>query len=125
MKIEITRNLYNLALSRIEELLPKVSDDTPLDSPLSIELVLMSDIVEEYEKKHYPISKPAFNEVIKLRLEEENMKKQDFARQIGVSPNRVSEYLSGKAEPSLRTARLICQTLNIKADIALGMAMNL
>lgn len=121
MKTEITEALYNTALYRIEELLPLVSDETSTTSPSSVELCLMSDIVEEYETLHFPISKPAFNDVIKLRLDEENMKKQELARKIGVSPSRISEYISGKSEPTLRIARLICQTLNIKADVALGL----
>lgn len=121
MKKEINENIYNMALARIEELLPLVSDETSTNHPNSVELCLMSDIVEEYEKIHFPISKPAFNEVIKLRLEEENMKKQELAKSVGVSPSRISEYISGKAEPTLKTARSICQTLNIKAEVALGL----
>lgn len=122
MKTEITEAIYNMALGRIEVLLPLVTDETSLNDPASVELVLMSDIVEEYEKLHFPISKPAFSDVIKLRLEEENMKKQELASRIGVSPSRVSEYISGKAEPTLKITRLICQTLNIRADVALGLA---
>lgn len=121
MKKEINNELYNMALSRIEELLPLVSDETSTNDPNSVELCLMSDIVEEYEKLHYPISKPAFNEIIKLRLEEENMKKQELAKTVGVSPSRISEYISGKAEPTLRIARSICQALDIKAEVALGL----
>ncbi len=55
---EITKGQYEFAEQRIEELLPLVNDDTPLDDPKCVELTLMSDIVEEYEKIHYPIAKP-------------------------------------------------------------------
>lgn len=121
MKREITETIYNMALSRIEELLPVVTDETSVDDPKSVELCLMADIVEEYEKIHFPIAKPDFKEVIKLRLEEENMQKKIFAERIGVSPSRVSEYLSGKAEPTLKVASAICRTLNIRADVALSL----
>lgn len=121
MKTEITESLYNMALARIEELLPLVTEETPAEDAKSVELCLMSDIVEEYEKKHFPIAKPDFKEVIKMRLEEENMQKKTLAERIGVSPSRVSEYLSGKAEPTLKVASAICRTLNIKADIALSL----
>lgn len=121
MERKITESIYNMALSRIEELLPMVTEKTSVDDPKSVELCFMSDIVEEYEKLHFPISKPDFKEVIKLRLEEENIQKKVFAEQIGVSPSRVSEYLSGKAEPTLKVAGAICRTLNIKADIALNL----
>ena len=121
MKTELTKDLYDMALVRIEVLLPLVSDETPLSDPNSVELCLMSDIVEESEKIHFPISKPLFHEVIKLRLEEENMKKMDLAQKIGVSPSRISEYISGKSEPTLKIARLICQALKINGNVALGL----
>ena len=46
---------YRYALKRIDELLPLVTDDTPVTDPNMIELQQMSDIVIEYEKIHYPI----------------------------------------------------------------------
>lgn len=42
---------YNWAMKRIDELLPKVKDETPDDDPNSIELYLLSALVEEYEEK--------------------------------------------------------------------------
>lgn len=51
----ITKEQYEFALNKIEELLPLVTDETPANAPEAIELALMSDIVEAYEKKHYPI----------------------------------------------------------------------
>lgn len=35
-----------------------VDDSTPSDTPNYVELDMVSGIVEEYEKVHYPISKP-------------------------------------------------------------------
>lgn len=52
---------YEWAMSRIDELLPLVNDDTPDDDPNSIELYLLSALVEEYEDVHYPIGKPTLN----------------------------------------------------------------
>ena len=46
---EITREQYEFAEHRIEELLPIVNDNTPEDDPFRIELVRMSDIVEQYD----------------------------------------------------------------------------
>ena len=51
----ITKEQYEFALNRIEDLLPLVTDDTPANDKNAIELTLMSDIVESYEKKHFPI----------------------------------------------------------------------
>ena len=55
----ITKEQYEFALNRIDELLPLVTDDTPANDKNAIELTLMSDIVESYEKKHFPIGKPS------------------------------------------------------------------
>lgn len=40
----ITEALYKIE-ARIEELLDRVNDNTPVDGPRSVELALMSDIV--------------------------------------------------------------------------------
>lgn len=46
---------YEYALKRVEELLPLVGEDTPVNDPLSLELDIMSDCVANYEERHYPI----------------------------------------------------------------------
>lgn len=53
--MEISQQQYESALASIEELLPLVSDDTPSDNPNVVELIRVSEIVREYELKHYPI----------------------------------------------------------------------
>ena len=47
---KITKEQYEFALNRIEELLPLVTDETPANDKNAIELTLMSDIVESYEE---------------------------------------------------------------------------
>lgn len=54
--MKITEEEYEAALKRIDELLPLVTDDTPADDCNLIELLKGSDLVEEYEREHYPIS---------------------------------------------------------------------
>ncbi|MDE7134996.1 MAG: helix-turn-helix transcriptional regulator, partial [Muribaculaceae bacterium] len=39
---------------------------------------------------------------------------------LGVSPSRISEYLSGKSEPTLKVGRAISHKLGIDANIILG-----
>jgi HTH-type transcriptional regulator / antitoxin HigA len=39
---------------------------------------------------------------------------------IGVSPSRISEYLTGKSEPTLKVARMICVQLDISPSIVQG-----
>lgn len=53
--MEITKQQYEDALKRIEELLPLVTDDTPADDKNLLELIRVSNIVIAYEDIHYPI----------------------------------------------------------------------
>ena len=119
--MEITKNQYEYALNRIEALLPVVTDETPLSDPASIELEIVSDIVEAYEKLHYPIEKPTIGELISLSIEEKGMSQKQLASELGVSPSRVSEYINGKAEPTLRIARALCTVLGIAPAAILGL----
>lgn len=111
---------YRWALGRVEELLPLVTDDTPLSDPNSIELELLSGLVADYSDEHYSIGEPSLVDVIKLRMYEMGLTQAALAKLIDVSPSRVCEYLSGKKEPTLRHAREISRKLNIDAAIVLG-----
>lgn len=119
METVITKQLYELALAKIDELLPQVNDKTPLDDPKCVELCHYSDIVEFYEKEYFPIPVPSFNEAIEQRLKEEKMTKKSLAEKIGISPSRISDFLSKKAEPSLSQAAAICKVLKIAPSIAM------
>ena len=109
----ITKQQYEFALDRIEQLLPLVTDETSVNDRNAIELTLMSDIVEAYEKKHFPIGKPTVAELIELSLDEKRMSQKQLAEQIGISPSRISDYIAGRAEPTLKIARMLCRVLNI------------
>lgn len=54
----ITKEQYEYALGRKEELLPIV-DGYDVKSREAIELSVMSDVVVEYEKEYFPIEKPS------------------------------------------------------------------
>lgn len=120
MKKSITKEQYELALERIETLLPQVDDSTSTTDKRAVELALMSDIVIEYEKEHFPIAKPSIADIIDLSLNDKGMSKKDFAKEIGVSASRVSDYLTGRSEPTLKIARMICKVLNISPAVMLG-----
>ncbi|WP_194526919.1 hypothetical protein [Zobellia roscoffensis] len=55
---KITKELYNRANIRLEELINVVNNNTPLDSPLAKEFLKVSNIIEEYESIHYPMVDP-------------------------------------------------------------------
>ena len=115
----ITREQYEYARERIEELLPVV-DGYDVKDKAAVELSVLSDIVIEYEKEYFPIEKPTVGELIADGLVEKSMSQKDLAERLGVSPSRVSDFVSGKSEPSLKQARILCQTLGIQPAVLLG-----
>lgn len=118
--MEITKQQYEYALNRIEELLPVVTDETPIGDKNAVELTIVSDVVEAYEKVHYPIVKPTIGELISLSIAEKGMTQKQLAKELGVSASRVNDYISGRAEPTLRIARAICLVLGITPAAILG-----
>ena len=111
---------YEVLIERIEELLPKVSNETPADDRNLVELDIISNLVAEYEEKYYPVEMPTLAEIIKDEMEERGITQKQLAELLGVSPSRVSEYMTGKAEPTLKVARLLHQKLDIDPDFILG-----
>lgn len=111
---------YQWAVNRVEELLPLVTDSTPRTDPNSIELELLSNLVADYSEAHYALGEPTLMEVIKLRMYEMGLTQKSISQLIGVSPSRMSDYISGRSEPTLRVAREISRKLHIDPGIVLG-----
>lgn len=111
---------YNSAMTRINELLKVVNDDTPEDDVRSVELRLLSNLVADYEDVHYPVNKPTLIETLKLRMYEMGLSQSALASLLGMNQSKVSEILSGKSEPTLKQARKIATELDISPAIVLG-----
>ena len=118
-KIE-NKTQYDWAVKRVEELLPLVDDSTPLDDPNCIELELLPNMVADYSEEHFSLGTPKLADVIKLRMYEMGLTQANLAKILGVSPSRVSEYLTGKCEPTLKVGRIISKQLDIDAAVVLG-----
>lgn len=117
---KFTKMQYEYALERIEDLLPLVGEGSDPNSKEALELSLMSDVVIEYEKEHFPIDKPTPAQLIELALEEKSLSQKALAELVGVSPSRINDYVKGKSEPSLRIAGLLCRTLDISPASMMG-----
>ena len=48
------------------------------------------------------------------------MTQKQLAHEIGVSPSRISDYVSGRCEPTLKIARLLCKTLGVTPAAMMG-----
>lgn len=66
------------------------------------------------------IAKPTVAQLIQLSLEEKKMTQKQLAMEIGVSPSRISDYISGRAKPTLKIARQLCAKLGIAPAAMLG-----
>lgn len=111
---------YKATMERIEELLPLVDDNTPTTDKNLVELDLLSELAAEYEEEHYPIATPSLPDIIRLRMAEMGLTQNKLSELLGVSPSRISEYLTGRSEPTLRVGREISRKLGIDANIVLG-----
>lgn len=114
------KNAYEATMARIEELLPLVNDNTPKTDKNAVELDLLTELVSEYEDEHYPIKMPSLVDILKLRMYEMGLNQTKLSELLGVSPSRISDYFSGKCEPTLNVARRINHKLGIDANIILG-----
>lgn len=111
---------YKAIQGRIEELL---SDADNIENPEAkgfVELNLLSDMVADYEESHFTVLPPSLPEAIKLRMNERGLTQKALSEFLGVSTSRISEYLNGKSEPTLKIAREISRKLDIEASIVLG-----
>ena len=61
------------------------------------------------------------SENLKNEIEQSNLKKSEIADAIGVSRATVSQYLSGRAQPTLATFAKLCTVLDCSADDILNL----
>ena len=111
---------YEAIMARVDELVEIVDDNTPQTDKDYIELDFLADLVVAYEKEHYAIGKPVLQEVLKSRMNDMNLTQKTLAAMLEISAPRVSEYLTGKSEPTLQVARRMHKKLNIDASVILG-----
>ena len=110
---DVTKAQYDYAQSRIDALLPQITENTPEDDPLMIELLIVTDVVERYEAVHCQIPAPTLGEIIFDALDTAGMTAKQLADKLGISASRISDYIHNRSEPTLRIARQLCQILNI------------
>ena len=102
---------YRLALKRLEEVF-----DASIGTSESDEADILGVLVDEYEKKHYPIEVPDPIEAIKIRMEELQLRQVDLVDVIG-SKSRVSEILNRKRKLTIEMIRNLTKRLNLSPDL--------
>jgi HTH-type transcriptional regulator / antitoxin HigA len=109
-----TKEQYREYLQIIDSLV-----DCSEGSPEEETLELISILVENYEAKHYPIEAPDPIDAIKIKMEEEGLKRKDLAPFFG-SSSRVSEVLNRKRPLTLEMIKKIHHSLGISANTLLA-----
>jgi len=104
---------YEMALSRIEQLMDAKPDTAEMD-----ELELLTALVEMYEERHYPIAPPTPINAIKFRMEQLGLEQKDMVPFIG-NKSKVSEVLNGKRPLTLAMMRSLNRGLGIPAEVLL------
>jgi HTH-type transcriptional regulator/antitoxin HigA len=110
---------YNEALEKVELLLKKVGNNTSPYHPNFIELDKLSDLVADYEEKYFPVPKPTLQEAIELRMFERKLTQKSLAELLGTNTARISEYMKGKREITMKIAKGLYHKLNIDPEIIL------
>jgi HTH-type transcriptional regulator/antitoxin HigA len=105
---------YQEALNRLEEIF-----DAKIGTPESDEADILGLLIDEYEKKHYPIDAPDPIEAIKIRMEEMDLKQKDLIGVIG-GKSRVSEILNRKKKLTVDMVRSLALRLNLSAQILIN-----
>ena len=63
----------------------------------------------------------SFERILADFFKENFLSQRAFAKQIGVKPSQVSEWLKGKAKPGFDNLRAIARAFDISADYFLGL----
>ncbi len=101
---EACLNFYNLMQSSEEPIEPDTETGETMD--------LLAILIENYERKHYPISPPDPVDAILFRMDQMNLKQKDLALYFG-GKTKISEVLNRKRPLSLRTITLLHENLGI------------
>jgi HTH-type transcriptional regulator / antitoxin HigA len=111
IKLIKTEADYQTALKRLELVF-----DAKTGTLESDEADILGLIIDDYEKKHYPIEAPDPIEAIKIRMEEMQLKQVDLADAIG-GKNRVSEVLNRKRKLTVEMIRNLTVRLNLSPEL--------
>jgi len=102
---------YKAAKERFEEI--HEADKNSSDFP---EMMLLTLLISEFEKKHFSLPPVDPIEMIKIRMEDFGYKPSDLAKEYG-DKGTISKVLNYKQPLSLNMIRLFSKMLRIPADV--------
>ena len=114
IKLIKTETDYTQALTRLEAIF-----NAEIGTAESDEADVLGLLIDEYEKKHYPIEAPDPIEAIKIRMEEMQLKQIDLVNEIGAR-SRVSEILNRKRKLTVEMIRKLTARLNLSPALLIN-----
>ncbi len=109
-----TENDYQAALKRLE-----IIFDAEIGTKESDEADVLGLMIDDYEKKYYPIEAPDPIEAIKIRMEEMRLKQVDLVNEIG-GKSRVSEILNRKRKLTVEMIRKLTTRLSLSPGLLIN-----
>ncbi len=86
-------------------------------SPEEVSLLeMMSILIEEYDRKHYPLSPSQPHQMLAFLMEQRDLEPHDLWPVLG-SKSRVSEILSGKRAISKAQAKKLAEFFHVSVDL--------
>ncbi|EJO2709113.1 helix-turn-helix domain-containing protein [Salmonella enterica] len=118
MQIKPIRNEqdYEAALRVVS---PMFDNEPEINTPEGDYFEVMCLLIEEYEKKHYPIDTPDPIEAIKFRMDQQGLTIKDLEPAIGRA-SRVYEVLNGKRNLTLPMIRRLHHQFGIPLESLVG-----
>lgn len=90
--------------------------NAPKGTPEFDQAIVLGLLIEEYEKKHYPIESPDPIDAIKYLMEEEGLNQTDLGEIIG-DKSKASLILNRKRKLSLSMIRKLQHRFNLPAEV--------
>jgi len=103
---------YEAALDEIEEYF---ENEPKPGTPMADRFDLLALVIEDYERKHWPIEPPDPVEAIRYRMQTGGFTQRDLAKLLG-SRQRASEILTRKRPLTMRMAWQLHQKWQIPAE---------
>jgi HTH-type transcriptional regulator / antitoxin HigA len=111
-----TKTQYDEVLQRVTTL---AVEDPHQESPLGRELEVLAVLIQDYERRAFPLAAASPIAAIRLRMDQLSLQHKDLVPFLG-SRSRVSEVLSGKRPLSLAMIRALATGLDIRAESLLA-----
>jgi len=107
---------HKTAMRILERLVDYTNENSSLDEGVVAYLRILSEIIEEYELKHYPVGKVSGAEMLAYIMELQGLKQSDLKKELG-GQSVVSDILTGKRELNLKQIRALAKRFKISPNV--------